>query len=61
MKKMTVTILTLITSLQLSAEVECTNEPKDKWKDEGVFKKELEQSYKIKLFKTNAGNCYEIY
>lgn len=25
------------------------------------FLKELEQTYKIKLFKTTGGNCYEIY
>ncbi len=61
MKRMTMAIMTLITSLHLSAAVDCTNEPKENWKEEGAFKKELEQTYKIKLFKTTGGNCYEIY
>lgn len=43
------------------AAVECTKEAKDKWKNEDAFKKELEQTYKIKKFKVTEGNCYEIY
>lgn len=61
MKIVTTTILALMTSFQLAAAVDCTQEPKEKWKNEEAFKKELEASYKIKLFKTTVGNCYEIY
>ncbi len=43
------------------AGTECTKEPKDKWKDLDAFKKELEATYKIKVFKVTKGNCYEIY
>lgn len=41
---------------------DCTKEAKEKWKDQGEFKKSLiEQGYKIKVFKVTDGNCYEIY
>lgn len=41
---------------------DCTKEPKDKWKDQELFKKSLvDQGYKIKVFKVTSGNCYEIY
>jgi hypothetical protein len=36
--------------------------PKESWKPEASFKKELEaQGYQIKNFKVTKGNCYEIY
>ena len=36
--------------------------PKDKWMNEGEFKKSLEaQGYQIKTFKVSKGQCYEIY
>lgn len=38
------------------------NGPKDQWKPEATFKKELEaQGYQVKNFKTTKGNCYEMY
>ncbi len=40
----------------------CTEEAKDKWKNEAEFQKSLtDQGYKIKKFKVTSGNCYEIY
>jgi hypothetical protein len=57
-------ILGIITTTALStayAEVNCTNEPTSKWKNQDAFKKELEINYKIKKFKVTPGNCYEIY
>lgn len=43
------------------AKKSCTNEPKSKWMNEEVFKKQLEdQGYKIRKFK-QPGTCYEIY
>ena len=39
----------------------CTS-PKEQWKPEAGFKKELEtQGYQIRNFKTTKGNCYEMY
>jgi hypothetical protein len=38
------------------------NSPKEKWMNEGAFKKGIEgQGYKIKTFKVSKGQCYEIY
>lgn len=48
-------------SINSFAKVECTSEPKSTWKDSEAFKKELETSYKLKVFKVSEGNCYEIY
>lgn len=40
----------------------CTEEPKDKWKDQKAFEQGLkDQGYNIKKFKVTSGNCYEIY
>jgi hypothetical protein len=40
----------------------CTEEAKDKWKNETEFQKSLtDQGFKIKKFKVTSGNCYEIY
>lgn len=61
MKKLMFTIATMTLLTHAFAAVECTKEPKDKWKDEAAFKKELEVNYKIKKFKVTSGNCYEIY
>ncbi len=45
-----------------AAEPTCTKEPKDKWKDQKEFQKQLtDQGYKIKKFKATKGSCYEIY
>lgn len=60
MKTLLATALVLM-SLTSVAKVECTSEPKDKWKNADAFKKELEATYKIKVFKVTEGNCYEIY
>lgn len=36
--------------------------PKEKWMKEADFKAKAEaEGYKIKKFKVNSGNCYEIY
>ena len=57
------TIIFSFLSISLAwTEPRCTNESKDKWQDQGVFKKNLiKQGYKIKKFKVTKGNCYEIY
>jgi hypothetical protein len=40
----------------------CTKEPKEKWRTEEEFKKvQIDEGYKIKVFKVTKGNCYEIY
>ncbi len=52
----------LFTSALSFAGPDCTQELKDKWKDQEQFKKSLvDQGYKIKVFKVTSGNCYEIY
>jgi hypothetical protein len=51
----------ILASINSLAKVECTSEPKSKWKDGEAFKKELETAYKIKVFKVTEGNCYEVY
>lgn len=51
----------IFASLNVFAKVDCTTESKDKWKNQDAFKKELEATYKIKVFKVTDGNCYEIY
>lgn len=53
--------LALLLSFNAFAKTECTTEPKSTWKDQEAFKKELALTYKIKVFKVTAGNCYEIY
>ena len=55
-------MLTLAFGFSSFAGPECTKEPKAKWLDAVAFKKSLvEKGYKIKVFKTTKGNCYEIY
>ncbi len=52
--------LTFVTSV--SADPQCTTEPKAKWKDQKLFEQSLkDQGYKIKVFKVTKTNCYEIY
>ena len=53
--------LALLLSLNAQAKTECTTEPKANWKDQAEFQKELAKTYKIKVFKVTAGNCYEVY
>ena len=44
------------------AGADSCNVPKEKWMPEAAFKKGIEeQGYKIKTFKVNKGQCYEIY
>lgn len=50
-----------IFSFSVFAGPECTQEPKEKWKDAKEFEKELRKEYKVKVFKITSGNCYEIY
>lgn len=54
-------VLVLAASVSSFAKVDCTAEPKDKWQNQDAFKKQLEATYKIKVFKVTEGNCYEIY
>ena len=56
-----VTLILIFSSLEAFAKVNCTSEGRDKWKKQDTFKKELEKSYKIKVFKVTKGNCYEVY
>ena len=54
--------LLMITSSTAIAEPKCTQEPKDKWKEQKAFEQSLkDQGYKIKKFKVTSGNCYELY
>jgi len=59
--KSLISLIVILTSLNALAKVDCTTENKDKWKNQEAFKKELETTYKIKVFKVTEGNCYEIY
>lgn len=59
--KSVIALTLILSSLHAFAEVNCTSESKDKWKDEEAFKKELQLTYKIKVFKVTKGNCYEVY
>ena len=56
-----ISLFLILSSLSALAEVDCTSENKDKWKNQEAFKKELEAEYKIKVFKVTKGNCYEVY
>jgi len=61
MKSMIVTAVMLAAAGAAMAEPACSV-PKDKWMPEAQFKKQVEsQGYKIKTFKVNKGNCYEVY
>ncbi len=61
MKSMMVSVLILAAAGAAMAEPACSV-PKDKWMPEAQFKKQVEgQGYKIKTFKVNKGNCYEVY
>jgi hypothetical protein len=54
------TLLTVVAGAAMASPT-CTT-PKENWKPEASFKKELEaQGYQIKNFKVTKGNCYEIY
>lgn len=59
--KVLVSSLLLLSAVTAFAKVDCTTEPKDKWKDEKAFKADLEKLYTLKVFKVTEGNCYEIY
>ncbi|MBY0516814.1 MAG: PepSY domain-containing protein [Bacteriovoracaceae bacterium] len=48
-------------SLNAFSAVQCTDEDKSKWLEEGAFKAKLTETYEIKNFKVTKGNCYEIY
>ncbi|OSZ71267.1 PepSY domain-containing protein [Hydrogenophaga sp. IBVHS1] len=61
MKSLVVSALLIAAAGAAMASPTCTA-PKDSWKPEASFKKELEaQGYQIKNFKVTKGNCYEIY
>lgn len=61
MKSLVVAALLVAAAGAAMASPTCTA-PKDSWKPEASFKKELEgQGYQIKNFKVTKGNCYEIY
>lgn len=60
-RKFLILILLVIGFDQALAEIKCTSAPKNSWKNQDTFKKELETIYKIKKFKVTSGNCYEIY
>jgi hypothetical protein len=54
------TLLTAVAGTAMASPT-CTA-PKENWKPEASFKKEVEaQGYQIKNFKVTKGNCYEIY
>lgn len=61
MKSMILSALMLAAAGAAMAEPSCSV-PKEKWMPEAQFKKQAqEHGYKIKTFKVNKGNCYEIY
>lgn len=61
MKSLVVSALLIAAAGAAMASPTCTA-PKDSWKPEASFKKELEgQGYQIRNFKVTKGNCYEIY
>lgn len=61
MKSMILTAVMLAAASVAMAEPACSV-PKEKWMPEAQFKKQVEgQGYKIKTFKVNKGNCYEVY
>jgi len=61
MKSMILSAVMLAAAGAAMAEPSC-NVPKEKWMPEAQFKKQAqEHGYKIKTFKVNKGNCYEIY
>lgn len=61
MKSMILTAMMLAAASVAMAEPACSV-PKEKWMPEAQFKKQVEgQGYKIKTFKVNKGNCYEVY
>ena len=61
MKSIILSAVMLAAAGAAMAEPSC-NVPKEKWMPEAQFKKQAEEhGYKIKTFKVNKGNCYEIY
>lgn len=61
MKLAALATVLMMTSGLAYAKKNCTDEPKEKWMKEEVFKKHLEEKgYKIRKFK-QPGTCYEIY
>jgi hypothetical protein len=61
MKSLIISALLIAAAGTAMASPTC-NAPKESWKPEASFKKELEgQGYQIKTFKVTKGNCYEIY
>ncbi len=61
MKAIVVSAVLLAAAGAAFAEPSC-DVAKEKWMPEAAFKKLAEeQGYKIKLFKVNKGQCYEIY
>lgn len=61
MKSVVLSAVILAVSGMAFAEPAC-NVPKEKWMPEAAFKKSAAaQGYKIKTFKVNKGQCYEIY
>jgi hypothetical protein len=61
MKKLLLSIVACSLLGSAFAKTECTSEKVDQWKNKDTFRKELEATYKIKVFKVTSGNCYEIY
>jgi hypothetical protein len=61
MKHILVACAILMFGVTAYAKKNCTDEPREKWMTEEVFKKKAEaEGYKIKKFK-QPGTCYEIY
>lgn len=61
MKSIVISALLLAAAGMAMAEPSC-NVPKEKWMPEAKFKTQVEgMGYKIKTFKVNKGNCYEVY
>jgi hypothetical protein len=61
MRSLLVVISLTISSAALAGP-ECTTEPSSKWMNpEDMKVKAIGAGYKIDVFKTTSGNCYEIY
>lgn len=62
MKTPLIALALLTLSTASLAGPQCTSEAKEKWMTEASMKQKVEaDGYRIKVFKTTKGNCYEIY
>ena len=62
MKNIYILAIVLILGACTQNKTTCTDQPKEQWQDQEVFKENLvSQGFKIKEFKVTEGKCYEMY